>query len=225
MRVLLALLLVLCLVNTSFAQDDPPESSTANDPDLIVDDHDMILIFPEPTAEPYPIPESVSVEVQPLYYPPNLSDYVTGEYAVKFTQLVNEYAQKHLPNGEDLRKFTLAIWSIAVQESGCQHCTPRGLVKRGGSGEYGCMQILSDRCAIKQLYDLHTLEGNIECGAHWFSYGLETTHGNYFKAFTWYNSGSTHSGAGKRYARSVNHRLELWLEAPDTSYQSAPVLP
>jgi len=203
MRHLLALLLVLLPIVTSADEPTPPPT----DP--------PVEIVNEYTGTDSPLENDGTSPPQALipttcWVPPNVEDYLNEDEVGEFMVLLNDLCRKYCPDGYDLKQFTMANWSIAIQESGCnQKC-------RGGSGEIGCMQILPDGAEIKRKYALRTLAGNLECGIEWFTYGLvNRAGGDYFSAFVWYNAGTTRSSKGRRYARSVSRRMESMLEAPD----------
>ena len=107
------------------------------------------------------------------------------------------------------------LWSVAFTESHGRHWSSPGMVKRGGSGEIGMMQVMPfwSRSLEKKYgvaLDLFDLEDNVLAGAYILSRGGKSPH----EMLSYYNTGQRVRSTA--YQRKVMRYWSKLEEIPDS---------
>lgn len=142
----------------------------------------------------------------PLPTPTSLKDY---ELAISEALNIKGAAPLMAVEGYDPSRLLEAIMET---ESRRNHYEAPGVVKRGGSGEVGIMQILpstGNAACDMSVEELMSMDNNVECGTLYFSDALVTCQGSVIGALTNYNRGSSGNCQPGDYSQKVLQNYDV----------------
>jgi hypothetical protein len=169
----------------------------------------VILSIPKgnPSDQSQPVTNYRNSEIQyrKIAEPTSQSPITPEDYEIAVWQALGSRGVAPLREVEGYNPVILTE-ALMETESGRGHYDQGGMVKRGGSGEVGIMQVMpyiGEAACGMSVEELAVLDNNVECGMIYLSDALVTCRGNVEGALTNYHRGSSGQCMPSYYSEDV----------------------